>query len=608
MAYDPIRKRVVMFGGSSFDDTWEWDGTTWTLRVPQTSPPARNRHVMAFDPRRERIVLFGGLDGEGFGALGDSWAWDGDNWTPIASASAPSARQRSAMAYDPKRDVIVLFGGFLGNNTPNDETWELGASGWTRRLPATIPPARSAHGVAFDPRAGQIVMHGGSGGGQRTDTWLWNGTDWALHPMAGPQLTSPVLMTTVLRDGLVVAFDRGRTHRWDAGWTLHEDSTPSVPARFGAAGAADVAGRRFVVHGGTEAATTSSTMVWTGVWQRFANAAVGSSPGRVAGAAMAYDVARREFVHFGGANSTTSTITQETWVFSGTAWTQKTPAAPLPPARANHMLAYDAARERTVLFGGAGALDDTWLWDGTAWTAAVPATRPPGRELAAIAYDPIRQVVVMFGGFATTAPLADTWEWNGTTWTQKSIPGPPTRSAAGMAWDAARRRIVLFGGVSLSQSLSDQWEYDGLTWSQVPALTTVKPRGNHVVVPALGEGGILAFGGSGESAATFSDLLWLRWENNAPEELCRATDDDDGDTFAGCADADCWRVCKPECAPGSTIAALCGATARGCGDGTCDRVTESCSTCAVDCTCAPRCGDLTCDASETATSCPGDCP
>jgi hypothetical protein len=39
----------VLFGGlprvgDALDDTWEWDGTTWTQRSPETRPPARYNH------------------------------------------------------------------------------------------------------------------------------------------------------------------------------------------------------------------------------------------------------------------------------------------------------------------------------------------------------------------------------------------------------------------------------------------------------------------------------------------------------------------------------------------------------------------------------------
>src|SRR5262252_3505246 len=51
LAYDPVRSPAVLFGGSdsvtpsSLGNTWVWDGSTWTQKFPQTSPPARFAHV-----------------------------------------------------------------------------------------------------------------------------------------------------------------------------------------------------------------------------------------------------------------------------------------------------------------------------------------------------------------------------------------------------------------------------------------------------------------------------------------------------------------------------------------------------------------------------------
>jgi hypothetical protein len=56
MAYDLARGRMVLFGGGDHlaqqSDTWEWDGTTWTLIPTPLGPPARWRHVMAYDVQR----------------------------------------------------------------------------------------------------------------------------------------------------------------------------------------------------------------------------------------------------------------------------------------------------------------------------------------------------------------------------------------------------------------------------------------------------------------------------------------------------------------------------------------------------------------------------
>ena len=44
MAYDPVTGQLVLFGGYrvggdiDFNDTWTYDGTTWTEQSPATSP------------------------------------------------------------------------------------------------------------------------------------------------------------------------------------------------------------------------------------------------------------------------------------------------------------------------------------------------------------------------------------------------------------------------------------------------------------------------------------------------------------------------------------------------------------------------------------------
>ena len=48
--------QVVLFGGAGVGDTWEY-GTTWTERVPATSPSPRAEHAMVYDERRRRVVL-----------------------------------------------------------------------------------------------------------------------------------------------------------------------------------------------------------------------------------------------------------------------------------------------------------------------------------------------------------------------------------------------------------------------------------------------------------------------------------------------------------------------------------------------------------------------
>jgi len=39
-------------------------------------------HALAYDSRRERVVLYGGSNGTQ--TFGDTWEWDGANWRQVA--------------------------------------------------------------------------------------------------------------------------------------------------------------------------------------------------------------------------------------------------------------------------------------------------------------------------------------------------------------------------------------------------------------------------------------------------------------------------------------------------------------------------------------------
>ena len=89
---------------------------------------------------------------------------------------------------------------------------------------------------------------------------------------------------------------------------------------------------------------------------------------------------------------------------------------------------YDAARARTVMFGGPagawpGGNSDTWEWDGTSWSKAVLASAPPPpREGTLLAYDAARRQTVLFGGASSNGPLSDTWLYG--------VRGPDVAAAA----------------------------------------------------------------------------------------------------------------------------------------------------------------------------------
>src|ERR1700755_3072494 len=66
---------------------------------PASSPPARSYLAMTYDPASGKIIMFGGFDGAGY--LNDTWVFDGITWTQAATDTPPPARAAAQMAYDP---------------------------------------------------------------------------------------------------------------------------------------------------------------------------------------------------------------------------------------------------------------------------------------------------------------------------------------------------------------------------------------------------------------------------------------------------------------------------------------------------------------------------
>jgi hypothetical protein len=151
-------------------------------------------------------------------------------------------------------------------------------------------------------------------------------------------------------------------------------------------------------------------------------------------------------------------------------WVEQSPAT-APPARYGAAMAYDSGTNTVVLFGGygsSGAMNDTWTWNGTSWTHLAPAAAPSARYYSTMAYDASTNTVVLFGGLSSSdVALSDTWTWNGTTWTQRSpVTSPPARQSASMTYDTSTHTVVLFGGSATSGIQNDTWTWNGTTWTE----------------------------------------------------------------------------------------------------------------------------------------------
>jgi hypothetical protein len=430
-AYDEDRDRIVMFGGNAkwgsltLDDTWEWDGTRWLARHPRHVPTARTGAAMAFDPVRRKIILYGGADAMSR-SLFDMWEWDGSDWQPIPIGASPPAVLDSAVGVDPVRRRVVLFGGLAV--VPNvgivgyNETWEWDGQAW-HNMPATrIPTARYNTNLAYSASRQRLVMYGGltptfAPITDRT-TWEWDGTDW------WPTAAYPVSVA--------------QAPEWQQDPILYPDPTSG----------------RVRLHGFAPGPTGAELGVfeWTGsAWPLLGTRPTSPTdwPGG-ADCADAFDSSRSELVIFGGTQGRTMPYVpyRQTWVVdSSPAWRR------VHESRTGFLdqfgIAYDAARDEYIAL----SRDPNWPYPLRTYrvaaatmdaglTEVIGARQPPLRYTSPMCFDPISACVVLIGGESNPA-RNDTWLWDGQDWTEYVSAVRPPGGSGHPVFHPGRGEIIM---------------------------------------------------------------------------------------------------------------------------------------------------------------------
>ncbi len=219
LSADTLRRRVVLFGGRDLsaqveevDETWEWDGASWSRRQPVTSPSPRSAHAMSYDPVNQRTVLFGGAQEQT--SLSDTWLWDGTDWQQPPTTTAPASRGLHVMAWDAARQRTVLFGADNRN-----DTWTWDGATWLAQTPVSSPPpTRSV--AAWDDVQQRVLV-------QSVSTWSWNGVDWAEHVPSPPWRFTFAMAADVARRRVIFVVraqqftDPMETWEWNGvSWTM----------------------------------------------------------------------------------------------------------------------------------------------------------------------------------------------------------------------------------------------------------------------------------------------------------------------------------------------------------------------------------------------------
>jgi PKD repeat protein len=259
-------------------------------------------------------------------------------------------------------------------------------------------------------------------------------------------------------------------------------------------------------------------------WLNVTPEALGDVPPASTGASLALDTATDQLVWFGGCDGPLC-VGNQTWTFSGGAWTNitATSVGPPPPARTEAAMLSAGTGSTTpvpVLFGGVsaagGLLNDTWVLGSSGWNRATPACAtgcPPPLAETGIADGGFYagNVTVVFGGCrdANCSELSNaTWKfyWNAsneTAWAGGGTASSPSpRANPAMGFDPALQAIVLFGGRTQCGAApcaaSDVWTFSRNSWTNVTTTvggTAPPSRSGGALVWDAQLGGLLLTGG-----------------------------------------------------------------------------------------------------------------
>ena len=197
MCWDAARGKLVVYSGRGANGVWadyesslwEWDPVGgWANVTPATGPDPRWLFNMEYVPGLG-AVFHGGAAWNGTASYrsDETWAWNGTTWT-LLSTTGP-ARANGHLIYRPDTDDMVYVCGVDAANVRTSDTfvWDIGTNTWTQVLTPTVPTSSSTPGVVglvgiggtWDPVVGKVVIHGGqSTGAPSNRTYEFDGADW----------------------------------------------------------------------------------------------------------------------------------------------------------------------------------------------------------------------------------------------------------------------------------------------------------------------------------------------------------------------------------------------------------------------------------------------
>lgn len=515
---DPVRDRMILFGGwqlnGETNEVWTLplSGGTWSHLVPLGTPPTpRQQSTTIYDPVRDRLIVLGGLQGSTF--YNDVWALSLSG-TPTWSQLTPvgGAPYVDVGVYDPVNDRIVI----VSLDSPA-AVWELSLSGsptsptWTRLTPSGTAPALGYYYTAvYSPIGQRLVLFGGMDVGtfdflgetkalSLTGTPTWS--DWPLSPKPSGRYNHSAVLDPGRLEMIVFAGDANNAYMvhsdlWTLSlsgpmaWNVVAPDVTSPPTSTLDLGIYDPVRDCFYVAGYSSSGMPTNQYGYSGrlhlgglsFWEPGVGGAEDYSTG-------IYDPRLDGVVTFGGADVHEGDVYNSVSVtpFSGQPRWYVDPG-PLPPPSIAMVSVLDPIRYRMIIIGG-GTPNGVSVPGNEVWALSLSSPHvwaqlsPSGPALPpryghAVAYDPVRDRLLVYGGTTGTTGLNDVWGLDlarAPAWTQLSPTGspPPAGSPRLGIYDPIRDRLVVFVPAGVwALALSPT-----LAWSQLAPSGTQPPTG-----------------------------------------------------------------------------------------------------------------------------------
>jgi N-acetylneuraminic acid mutarotase len=309
-------------------------------------PAARAYHTLIYDSKAAKIILIGGSAEALVKPFNEIWTYDtaSNVWSLVNSINS----DHPVGAYDSQRDQLLIYTAIRVKSTSEGESTAIMDvldlnSNTLERLDVTdIPFGYAFAPLVYDPEADRAVLFGGwvydDNSGSNNETFIYDpeSKSWTqMSPDISPPARKDHMMVYHPTLDRVILF--GGDERDEHTWAYDVD-----------------------------------TDTWTDL-------AVTNTPPLRLNSAMVYVDSLDQIILFGGYSG--GEPLNDMWAFDQVEniWIELHPEN-APSARAFHAMAYDAANDKVVLFGGgetwdaANLTNETWVYDPqtNAWTDMTP--------------------------------------------------------------------------------------------------------------------------------------------------------------------------------------------------------------------------------------------